>query len=313
MPISVFFAADPKLWPRYRAPLTEALAAAGLDAALSAAAPEDPASVDYMIVANGGVVEDFAPYTGMKAVLNLWAGVDKLVGNPTLTRPLCKMVDPAMTESMVEYVTGHVLRHHLGMDRHIANHSGEWLHHTAPGLARSRGVTVLGLGELGCACARMLACLNFRVTGWSRSPRSVPGILCLSGAEGLDRALAEAQILVLLLPFTAATENLLDAGAIARMPAGAMVINPARGALIDDGALLAALDSGHLAHATLDVFRVEPLPADHRFWAHPKVTVTPHIAAETHPETACLVIAENIRRAEAGEPLLHVVDRARGY
>lgn len=311
--INVYFAAGAGLWPRYREPLAQALAAAGLQAALSAEAPADPAAVDYLIVANGGDVSDFAPFTGARAVLNLWAGVEKLVDNATLTQPLCRMVDPAMTESMVEYVTGHVLRHHLGIDRHVLNRDAVWMPETAPGPARARGVTVLGLGELGSACARMLAALNFRVTGWSRTPKSLPGIRCLSGEAGLAQALAEAQILVLLMPYTAETENLLNAERIAAMPAGAVVINPGRGPLIDDDALLAALDSGHLSHATLDVFRVEPLPADHAFWAHPKVTVTPHIAAETWPETASVVVAENIRRAEAGEALLYPVDRSRGY
>jgi len=311
--LNVYFAAGAMMWPRYQEPLAQALAAAGVEAVVSEAAPADPAAVDYLIVANGGEVSDFGPFTGARAVLNLWAGVERLVGNDTLTQPLCRMVDPAMTESMVEYVTGHVLRHHLGMDRHILNRDAVWMPETAPGPARARSVTVLGLGELGSACAAMLAALNFRVTGWSRTPKSLPGIRCLSGEAGLAQALAEAQILVLLTPYTAETENLLNAERIASMPAGAVVINPGRGPLIDDGALLAALDSGHLANATLDVFRVEPLPADHAFWAHPKVTVTPHIAAETFPETAAVVVAENIRRAEAGEPLLYLVDRARGY
>ena len=311
--LNVYFAAGAQLWPRYQAPLAQALAAAGVEAALSEAVPADPAAVDYLIVANGGDVRDFGPFTGAKAVLNLWAGVEKLVGNDTLTQPLCRMVDPAMTESMVEYVTGHVLRHHLGLDRHILNADAVWMPETAPGPARSRSVTVLGLGELGSACARMLAALNFRVTGWSRTPKSLPGIRCLSGDAGLSQALAEAQILVLLMPYTAETENLLNAERIALMPEGAVVINPGRGPLIDDGALLAALGSGQLANATLDVFRVEPLPAEHPFWAHPKVTVTPHIAAETYPETAAVVVAENIRRAEAGEALMYLVDRSRGY
>lgn len=313
MPITVYFAAGAGIWPRYQAPLAQALAAAGLEADVSAAPPADPAAVKYLIVANGGDVSDFAPFTGVKAVLNLWAGVERLVGNESLTQPLCRMVDPAMTESMVEYVTGHVLRHHLGIDRHILNTDHAWCPETAPGPARARRVTVLGLGELGSACAKMLAALNFRVTGWSRTPKSLPGIRCLSGEAGLSQALAEAEILVLLMPFTAETGNLLNADRIALMPAGAVVINPGRGPLIDDTALLAALDSGHLSNATLDVFRVEPLPADHPFWAHPGVTVTPHIAAETYPETAAVVVAENIRRAEAGEPLLYLVDRGRGY
>lgn len=312
MPVNVFFAAGPRLWPAYREPLERALAEAGVEAVLSETAP-DPAAVDYIVFAPGGVIEDFSPYARARAVLNLWAGVERIVVNPTLTQPLCRMVDPAMTESMTEWVTGHVLRHHLGMDAHILGQDGVWRHDVVPPLARERGVTVLGLGELGTACATALARLNFRVAGWSRTPRAVPGIDCLSGPEGLREALARAEILVLLLPRTAATENILDAGAIAAMPRGAVVINPGRGPLIDDAALLAALDSGHLGHATLDVFREEPLPPAHPFWAHPRVTVTPHIAAETRPATAARVVAENIRRAEAGEPLLHLVDRGLGY
>lgn len=312
MPVNVFFAAGPRLWPAYREPLERALAEAGVEAVLSETAP-DPAAVDYIVFAPGGVIEDFSPYARARAVLNLWAGVERIVVNPTLTQPLCRMVDPAMTESMTEWVTGHVLRHHLGMDAHILGQDGVWRHDVVPPLARERGVTVLGLGELGTACATALARLNFRVAGWSRTPRAVPGIDSLSGPEGLRAALARAEILVLLLPRTAATENILDAGAIAAMPRGAVVINPGRGPLIDDAALLAALDSGHLGHATLDVFREEPLPPAHPFWAHPRVTVTPHIAAETRPATAARVVAENIRRAEAGEPLLHLVDRGLGY
>lgn len=312
MPLNVFFAAGPKLWPRYREPLARALAEAGIDARLSDSAP-DPADVDYIVFAPGGVIEDFTPYTAAKAVLNLWAGVERITGNQTLTQPLCRMVDPAMTQGMVEYVTGQVLRHHLGLDRHIRNDAHLWFEDAVPPLAPERGVTVLGLGELGAACARALAGLGFRVAGWSRTPQDVPGIACHAGAEGLRAALAGAEILVTLLPRTPETENIVDAAAIAAMPRGAVIVNPGRGHLIDDVALLAALETGQLAQATLDVFRTEPLPADHPFWAHPKITVTPHIAAETRPATAARVVAENIRRGEAGEPFLHRVDRVRGY
>lgn len=182
-----------------------------------------------------------------------------------------------------------------------------------PPLARNRTVGVLGLGELGAASARALAGLNFRVTGWSRSRKQLDGIECLWGEEGLRAVLSRSEILVLLLPLTPATETVIDAEAIARLPQGAVILNPGRGALIDDPALLAALDSGHLAHATLDVFREEPLPPDHPFWAHPKVTVTPHVASETRAPGAARVIAENVRRGEAGAPFLHVVDRAAAY
>ncbi|SEM60018.1 glyoxylate/hydroxypyruvate reductase A [Roseovarius tolerans] len=310
MPVNILFAARADQWRIYQAPLTKALSEQGVDATLSTdLAPED---VDYIIYAPDSAVQDFTPYTRAKAVLNLWAGVENIVGNPTLRIPLARMVDHGLTQGMVEWVTGHVLRHHLGMDRHILGQDGEW-RAEAPPLASDRRVTVLGLGALGEACARMLVRLGFPVTGWSRRPKDIPGVSCLSGDAGLQAALKAADILVLLLPLTDETENLLNADTLALLPQGAVIVNPGRGPLIDDDALLAALDRGHVAHATLDVFRVEPLPAEHPFWAHPNVTVTPHIASETRSETAAQVIAENVRRGETGEPFLHLVDRENGY
>jgi glyoxylate/hydroxypyruvate reductase A len=257
-------------------------------------------------------LQDFTPYTRTKAVLSLWAGVERIVGNQTLKQPLCRMVDPGLTEGMVEWVVGHALRHHLGMDRHIVNPGHIW-DPTCPPLARERPVAMLGLGALGLAAARALQALNFPVRGWSRTPKEVPGLPTDHGPEGLIHTLAGAQIVVTLLPKTPETENILNSRTLAATAPGAVILNPGRGALIDDAALLAALDAGHIGHATLDVFRTEPLPPDHPFWAHPKVTVTPHIAADTRAVTAARVIAENIRRGETGEPFLHQVDRARGY
>ncbi|WP_096785187.1 glyoxylate/hydroxypyruvate reductase A [Rhodobacter sp. CZR27] len=306
----VLFAAGARRWPLYRDHLTAALAEAGVTARLVADAP-DPEAVDYIVFAPGGDVSDFTPYRNAKAVLGLWAGVERIVGNASLTQPLCRMVDPAMTEGMVEWVTGHVLRHHLGLDRWIRGEPG-W-QQVAPPLARERTVAMLGLGELGAAAARALAGLNFRVLGWSRSEKRLADLETHHGEAGLERVLREAGIVVTLLPATPETENLLDARRLAWLPPGAVVLNPGRGTLIDDEALIAALDAGHLGHATLDVFRIEPLPDDHPFRHHPKVTVTPHIAAETRPASASRVIAENIRRGEAGEPFLHLVDRSRGY
>ncbi len=247
--------------------------------------------------------------------MSLWAGgVEKIVGNATLTQPLTRMVDEGLAEGMVEWVTGYVLRYHLGMDQDICRQDTDWQVHIPP-LARDRKVGVLGLGELGTACAQALAALNFDVAGgWSRSPKTLDGITCHHGADGLAAVLAHSEILVLLLPATPATENKLNAQTLALLPKGARVINPGgRGDLIDDSALLEALNTGHIAHATLDVFRIEPLPRDHAYWAHPSVTVTPHIASETRPGTAAKVIAENIRRGEAGEPYLYLVDRTAGY
>ena len=302
---TILFAA-PDLWPDYAEELPKALMNAGLAArVVTEAAPE---VVDYIVYAPSSPLQDFAPYTQAKAVLSLWAGVERIVGNASLTQPLCRMVDPSMSEGMTEWVVGHALRHHLGMDRHIVNPGRIW-DPTCPPLARERPVTVLGTGELGSAAAAALRALNFPVTAWGRTAK--PG--CLHGRDGLRQALSTASILVALLPKTAETESLLNAERLALLPKGAVVLNPGRGALIADNALLKALDSGHIGHATLDVFRTEPLPQDHPYWAHPRVTVTPHIAADTRTTSAARVLAENIRRGEADEPFLHLVDRRRGY
>lgn len=306
---TVLFAAGAALWPEYAPHLRAAFAEAGITLDLvTEAAPED---VDYIIYAPGSPLQDFTPYGRCKAVLNLWAGVERIVGNATLAPPLCRMVDPGLTEGMVEYVVGHVLRHHLGMDRFI--HGAPGWDQIVPPLARERVVALLGLGELGLACARALKALNFAVEGWSRSEKPELGFPAHHGEAGLQALLGRAEIVVTLLPRTADTENLLDARRLGWLPVGAVLINPGRGALIDDAALLAALDSGRLGHATLDVFRTEPLPEDHPFRHNPRVTVTPHIAADTRAYSAARVVAENIRRGEAGQPLLHLVDRSRGY
>ncbi len=306
MPL-IYFAA-PALWPEYRDLLPAALARAGLAAQVVTEAP-DPAATDYIIYAPSAPLQEFAPFTRCKAVLSLWAGVERIVGNASLTQPLCRMVDTGLTEGMVEWVVGHTLRHHLGMDRHIVNPAQVW-DPTCPPLARERPVTILGMGALGTACARALVALNFPVTGYSRRPKALPGI---ATTTDLGAALAGAQIVVTLLPKTPDTENILNARTLALLPRGAVILNPGRGALIDDDALLAALDHGKIAQATLDVFRTEPLPRDHRFWTHPRITVTPHIAADTRASGAVHVLVENIRRGEAGEAFLHLVDRALGY
>lgn len=303
--------AEPRLWPEYRDLLPALLEKAQIPARIVLEAP-DPAAVDFIIYAPGSPLQDFTPFTRCRAVLSLWAGVERIVGNATLTQPLCRMVEEGLTEGMVEWVVGHALRHHLGMDRHIVNPGHVW-DPTCPPLARERPVTVLGLGALGAACAQALAALNFPVTGWSRSPRAVPGVTCLHGAEGLEQALRGAQIVVTLLPRTPETENILNARNLGWLAEGAAILNPGRGPLIEDEALLAALDTGRIGHATLDVFRVEPLPRDHPYWRHPRVTVTPHIAADTRAGGAAAVLVENIRRSLAGEPLLHLVDRSAGY
>ncbi len=308
----VLFSAPPEWWPIYQPHLLRACAAEGLAVELTTDA-SSPESFDYIVYRPGGPVADFTPFTGLRAVLSLWAGVEKIADNPTLTVPLCRMVDEGLTQGMVEWVTGHVLRYHLGIDAHLAGQDGVWRNHVIPPLARDRKVGVLGLGVLGTAVAEQLIALGFDLRGWSRSPREAGRFVMHSGDEGLGTVLSESEILISLLPATAATESILNARTLALLPRGARLINPGRGTLINDQALLEALESGQIAHATLDVFREEPLPAEHPYWAHPNVTVTPHIASETRPETASEMIALNIRRGEDGERFLYVVDRAQGY
>lgn len=310
MSVNVLFAATSARWSEYEAPLRKAIADVGIEAHIATDIPAD--QVDYIVYAPNSTLQDFGPYTRAKAVLNLWAGVEAIVGNPTLHLPLARMVDPALTQGMIEWVTGHILRLHLGMDAHITAPPGTW-DPAAPPLAFDTRVTILGLGELGAACAVALANFGFDVAGWSRSPKQIDAITCFHGTDGLDDALTRADYCVLLLPSTAATENTLDARTLALMPSGARILNPGRGPLIDDDALLAALETDRIAHATLDVFRIEPLPVDHPYWTHPKVTVTPHIASETRPAYSAKTIAENIRRGEAGDPFLHLVNRDAGY
>ncbi|WP_092065046.1 2-hydroxyacid dehydrogenase [Poseidonocella pacifica] len=307
---NVLFAAPVSVWEAYEAPLRDAFAQKGLSVNLATDLP--PEMVDYIIYAPQSGLRDFRPFTRAKAVLNLWAGVETIVGNETLTQPLTRMVDEGLTQGMVEYVTGHVLRHHLGMDIDLLRDTPSWEPRVPP-LASERKVTILGLGILGAACATALSNLGFAVSGWARRAKSIEGVQSYGGEAGLVDALHGAEIVVLLLPLTDDTHHLVDSRTLALLAPGAFVINPGRGPLIDDQSLLEALDTGHVAHATLDVFATEPLPADHPYWAHPRVTVTPHIASHTRPKTSANVIAENIRRGEAGEPLLHLVDRGAGY
>jgi glyoxylate/hydroxypyruvate reductase A len=169
------------------------------------------------------------------------------------------------------------------------------------------------MGVFGQDAAAKLRLLGFVVAGWSRTAKDLPGIACHHGAEGLSPFLARTNILVCLLPLTPLTEGILDAGLLASLPEGASLINVARGQHLVDADLIAALDGGHIAGAVLDVFNGEPLAADHPFWRHPKVTVTPHIASLSDPRTIIEQVVENLRRCEAGRPLLHQVDPARGY
>ncbi len=255
---------------------------------------------------------DAAAFPRARAALALWAGVDRMMPRLPASLPLVRLIDPeGLTAGMTEWVLGHALRHHLGMDRYLGA-APHWDRHLPP-LAADRRAGVLGLGALGAAAAAALARLGFDTAGWSRSPKDVPGVASHTGADGLRAVVSRSDILILLVPRTPETEGLMDAERLSWMPEGSALLNPGRGALIDEDALLAALEAGRPAAATLDTFRTEPLPADHPFWPHPAITITPHVASATRPASATRAAAANIARALRGAPMEGLVDRARGY
>lgn len=254
-------------------------------------------------------------YPNLKAILSLGAGVDHIFKDADLPRgvPLARLVDPMLTRLMSEYVLLSVLRHHREFDvfeRHQRRRRWEY---RFPPDASKRRVGVMGLGVLGADAAAGLVANGFAVQGWSRRPKRIKGVKGFHGQSQLARFLNETDILVCLLPLTGETRGLLDRRLFRALPKGAVLVNPSRGALLVEQDMIDALDRGHLAGATLDVFPREPLPKSHPFWRHPKIFVTPHVAAAGYPRTAAPGVAENIRRARAGRPLLNPVDAKAGY
>ncbi len=256
-----------------------------------------------------------ASLPNLKMIVSLGAGADHLLEDASLPRhvPVVRLVDPYMTEAMSEYVLTQVLRlHRLDFAYRAQQRERVWRELQQPNAAERR-VGVLGLGELGSDAARKLAVFGFKVAGWSRRERRLPGIESFHGPGGLMALARRSDILICLLPLTRDTEGILDARLFAAMPRAAAIVNAARGRHLIEADLLAALESGQLSAAVLDVFDQEPLPPEHPFWGHPKIIVTPHAAAATHAPTAAAGVAENLRRLSDGRPLINVVDLARGY
>jgi len=256
-----------------------------------------------------------ASLPNLKLIFGLGAGIDHLLRDPSLPSgvSIVRLVDPYMTDAMSEYVALSVLRlHRLDLDYLAQQRAIVWEEREQKNAAE-RPVGILGFGTLGQDAGRRLKALGFPVAGWSRSPREVAGFTTHAGAAGLDALLAGSEILVCLLPLTPETAGILNAAAFARLPRGAGLVNAGRGGHLVEEDLIPALDRGQLAGAVLDVFREEPLPPGHPFWRHPRIILTPHVAAETHPPTAAPIIAEAIRRCEAGLPIANRVDLARGY
>jgi len=273
----------------------------------------DPAAIEVALVWRAPPGE-LARYPNLKAILSLGAGIEGLVADPTLPDlPIARMVDPSLTRTMSEYVLTAVLRHHREFDRFEREQRAHNWAYSFPPQAAERQIGVMGLGELGAQAARELARHGFPVAGWSRTPKAIAGVTSYAGRSELHAFLHRCDMLVCLLPLTAETRGILDAETFGGLAHGAFVINAARGAHLVEADLLAALDSGHLAGATLDVFHSEPLPPDSPLWRHPKVLITPHVASYCSPATAADGVVDNVRRALAGQPLRHQIDRARGY
>jgi glyoxylate/hydroxypyruvate reductase len=278
----------------------------------------DPAEIHYAAVWKPAPGE-LAAFPNLRVIFNLGAGVDALMADTSLPKvPLVRISVSDLTQRMTEYVVLHVLMHHrLELYLRACQREKRW----APKVqwpASAISVGIMGLGALGSDAAKALRHLGFRVSGWSRGAKDIGGVECFHGNEQIDAFLRRTDILVCLLPLTPDTRHILNRGLFARLnrnsPLGAPVlINAGRGALQNEADILACLDDGTLGGASLDVYATEPLPADSRFWTHPKVVLTPHNAADTDADEISKYVAHQIVRFEAGEALENVVDPARGY
>lgn len=273
----------------------------------------DPNDIEYALV--------YAPPRGLlaslpnlKAIFSLWAGIDHLKSDPDLPDlPVVRMVERGMTVGMAQHVTLQVLAASRNMLLYLEQQKARLWRQCPYRAPWDWTVGIMGLGALGMEAAHKLRCLDYQVIGWSRGPKKAPDFRCYHGQEQFGEFLGASDILVCLLPLTAATKGILDGKLFARLQRGAVVINCARGGHLVEPDLLEALESGQLGGAALDVFIEEPLPKSHPFWAHPRIIVTPHVAALTGAETAVEAVAANIRRIEAGETPLGQVNFSQGY
>jgi glyoxylate/hydroxypyruvate reductase A len=286
-------------------------------------------SIDYRTLADGlGNTDEIevalawkpkpgllASFRNMKMIVSLGMGVDHLLADDRLPGgvPITRIMDHGLVGQMSEYAIYWALRHHRDIDKYEnSQRMRAWKQEEFVDTIHRR-IGVMGLGTIGQDTARKFALLGFPTAGWSRTARAIPDVRTFHGADGFRNFLARTDILVDVLPLARDTRGLLDATTFAALPKGAYFINMARGGHVVDADLLAALDSGHLSGAALDVFNTEPLPSDHPYWTHPRVHVTPHIAGATNPRTASPGVIENIKRLRAGQPLINLVDPKTGY
>jgi glyoxylate/hydroxypyruvate reductase A len=291
------------------------LAVGGLTVYDHTADKYDPAQIAYAV--------SFRPPPGLlaslpnlKAVFSLGAGVDGFLLDPNFPKhiPLVRFVDETLSTEMAQFAVLHVLMQHRTVGFFAgAQAEAKWRQRMLPRATEATRVGVLGLGEIGTMCAERLRDLGFPVTGWSRTRKSVDGVKSYAGADELDAFLGECDFLLCVLPLTPDTRHILNAATFGKLPKGAYVINIARGGHVNEADLIAALDSGHLSGATLDVFETEPLPQTNPIWKHPKIVATPHIAAITSPTAATHSILNGIAAIERGETPKNIVDMGRGY
>lgn len=276
--------------------------------------PGDPADIEIAVVWKppaGGLKR----FSNLRAIVSIGAGIDHVLEDPDLPRhvPIIRTTGEDLKTRMREYVVLQTLRLHRRLPEiEAAQARREWLQLVNPP-AYQRHVGLMGLGDLGADCALTLKAVGFDVAGWSRCQKVIDGITCYAGLDGLQALLASAEILICLLPLTPATKGILNADLFEQLPKGASIINAARGAHLVDEDLLGALGSGQISAATLDVFHQEPLPADHPFWGHPDVLVTPHVASLIDPVTGGKAIAANVRKFLAGKSVPDLVDLEQGY
>jgi glyoxylate/hydroxypyruvate reductase A len=256
-----------------------------------------------------------ASLKNLKMVVSLGMGVDHLLADNRVPPGVAvtRIVDDGLIGQMSEYAIYWALHFHRDMDKYgVHEKAATWK--VEPFVDTiDRRVGIMGLGTIGQDTAQKFKIMGFPTAGWSRSPKSVPGVESFHGADGLAKFLARTDILVNVLPLTRETHGILNARTLGALPRGSYLINMGRGGHTVDEDVIAALDSGQLNGAALDVFATEPLPQDHAFWAHPKLRVTPHIAGATNPRTAAAGVIENIKRVRSGQPLLNEVDPKTGY
>lgn len=294
------------------APWLEGLRAALPGAVIEPWAPGAP-QADYAVV--WSPPQQFIDeQPALKGIFNIGAGVDALL---RLRLPpgarVVRIDDGGMAVQMAEFVCHALIRHFRELDGYEADVAQRKWSYRRPRSRLDFPVGIMGLGVLGERVAHAVAGFDFPVRGWSRTPKAIAGVRCFAGAAQFNDFLAGTRVLVCLLPLTDDTQDIMNRDSLSRLQPGGYVINVARGAHLVDDDLLALLDSGHLAGAALDVFRTEPLPADHPFWRHPKITVTPHTSARTLREESIAQIAGKILALARGEPIAGVVDTRRGY